>query len=51
MGESGLFSALPPYLYAKTAVIHLAAWLCSPVKFIRRRRRGLPGSLLPVLPG
>jgi len=32
------------------AVIHLAAWLCIRVKFIRRDRGGLAGGLLPVLP-
>ena len=31
------------------AVIHLAAWLCSWVKFICRDRGGLPGGLLLVL--
>lgn len=32
------------------AVIHLAAWLCSRVKFIRRDRGRFSGGLLPVLP-
>lgn len=32
------------------AVIHLAAWLCSRVKFICRDRGGFSGGLLPVLP-
>lgn len=35
----------------KAGAIHPAAWLCSRVKFIRRRRRGLPGAFLLVLPG
>jgi len=35
----------------KADAIHPAAWLCSRVKFIWRRMRGLAGSLLPVLPG
>lgn len=30
--------------------IHLAAWLCSRVKFIRRDRGRFSGGLLPVLP-
>lgn len=34
----------------KPDVIHLAAWLCSRVKFICRERGGLSGGLLPVLP-
>lgn len=34
----------------KHALIHLAAWLCSRVKFIRCVRGGLSGGLLPVLP-
>uniref|UniRef100_UPI001BFC6271 hypothetical protein n=1 Tax=Escherichia coli TaxID=562 RepID=UPI001BFC6271 len=34
----------------KPDVIHLAAWLCSQVKFICRERGGLSGGLLPVLP-
>lgn len=34
----------------KLALIHLAAWLCSRVKFIRCFRGGLSGGLLPVLP-
>ncbi|EBS0712989.1 hypothetical protein DTV15_16945 [Salmonella enterica subsp. enterica serovar Orientalis] len=34
----------------KRALIHLAAWLCSRVKFIRCDRGGLSGGLLPVLP-
>lgn len=35
----------------KAGAIHPAAWLCIRVKFIRRRRRGLPGAFLLVLPG
>lgn len=34
----------------KRGLIHLAAWLCSRVKFIRCIWGGLSGGLLPVLP-
>ncbi len=34
----------------KPDVIHLAAWLCSRVKFICHERGGVSGGLLPVLP-
>lgn len=30
--------------------MHLAAWLCSRVKFICHERGGVSGGLLPVLP-
>ncbi|WMP46587.1 hypothetical protein IYN89_23800 (plasmid) [Salmonella enterica subsp. enterica] len=35
----------------KAGAIHPAAWLCSPGKFTGRKRDGLPGALLRVLPG
>ncbi|EDH2826670.1 hypothetical protein GC738_23525 [Salmonella enterica] len=34
----------------KRGLIHLAAWLCSWVKFIRCDLGGFSGGLLPVLP-
>ena len=55
MGVAGeafaVFRDLHAVFGLNPAVIHLAAWLCSRVKFIRRRRRGFPGALLRFLPG
>ena len=53
MGVAGeafaVFRDLHAVFGLNPAVIHLAAWLCSRVKFICRDRGGLPGGLLLVL--
>ena len=53
MGVAGeafaVFRDLHAVFGLNPAVIHLAAWLCSWVKFICRDRGGLPGGLLLVL--
>lgn len=54
MGVAGeafaVFRDLHAVFWLNPAVIHLAAWLCSRVKFICRDRGGFSGGLLPVLP-
>lgn len=54
MGVAGeafaVFRDLHAVFGLNPAVIHLAAWLCSRVKFICRDRGGFSGGLLPVLP-
>ena len=54
MGVAGeafaVFRDLHAVFGLNPAVIHLAAWLCSRVKFICHERGGVSGGLLPVLP-